>query len=290
MKKTTLVAATLLSLSTGLAATGLSANDSHRIASFDLGSLDTLTALGLSDRVVALPKQSLPDYLSHYTQETYADVGGLRSPDMPALREAEPSLIVITGRQNEWREEFEAIAPVMDAGVNGDDYMASFNANVQQLAERLEATSDAEMALAELDRHIEEARERLAEAPRVLVATHNKGNLMLNRHPVVHEVLGLAQLDIPESVPSETRGERTFTPLSGEAIADIAPDVLLIVDRSAAIGDEPANRDALEQTLADGGAEDVRVEMLSPKLWYLSGGGLQSLERQIDDVVAAVTE
>ncbi|BBI64593.1 hypothetical protein HSBAA_58990 [Vreelandella sulfidaeris] len=118
--------------------------------------------------------------------------------------------------------------------------------------------------------------------------THNGGNLMLNQHPVVHEVLEIDALEMPDSVTSEKRGERTFTPLSADAISEINPDVVLVVDRSAAIGDEPADADALTQALSDAGAEKAQVVMLTPALWYLSGGGLQSLRLQIEEVSSAL--
>ncbi|MGO1395762.1 MAG: ABC transporter substrate-binding protein, partial [Halomonas sp.] len=164
----------------------------------------------------------------------------------------------------------------------------AFDSNVRELASRLEAESDAAKALETLHTEIETQREALSNAPRTLVVTHNGGNLMLNQHPVVHEVLDLEALEIPDSVTSETRGTRTFTPLSPEAIGEINPDVVLVVDRSAAIGDEPADADTLTQTLSDAGAEHARVVMLTPALWYLSGGGLQSLKLQIDEVAAAL--
>ncbi|MHB0777650.1 ABC transporter substrate-binding protein [Halomonas sp. WWR20] len=292
MKLNILLTAALFTLAStpALAAETSSGNGSatERVVSFDYGSLDTLDALGLGDQVVGVPKQSLPDYLAQYADDTYADVGGLKSPDLETLRQLSPTLILITGRQSEQRESLQAVAPVMDTTLDDDDYLNAFDANVRQLAERFDAEKPAESALQTLHEKIDEARQRLDDAPPVLIATHNQGNLMLNRHPVAYEVLGLTLPKIPDSVPSETRGNRTFTRLSPQAIAEIAPDVLLIVDRSAAIGDDAADLDALRQSLADAGAEDVSVEMLSPELWYLSGGGLQSLSLQVDEVVNAV--
>ncbi|CAN0580758.1 unnamed protein product, partial [Ectocarpus sp. 12 AP-2014] len=216
----------------------------QRIATFDLGSLDTLDALGLSEQVVGVPKSSLPDYLEQYAEDTYTDIGGLRSPDMEALSESEPSLILYTGRQGDWEEELGDVAPLLNTSLQGDDYMAGFDANVRELAIRLEAEAQAEEALEILHAAIETQREALSNAPSTLMVTHNGGNLMLNQHPVVYEVLGVNPLEMPDSVTSETRGTRTFTPLSAEAIAEINPDVVLVIDRSAAIGDEPADADA----------------------------------------------
>ncbi|PCF95966.1 ABC transporter substrate-binding protein [Vreelandella nigrificans] len=272
-----------------LATASATASAGQRIATFDLGSLDTLDALGLSEQVVGVPKASLPNYLEQYAEETYTNIGGLRSPDMEALGESEPTLILYTGRQGDWEEELGEIAPLLNTSLQGDDYLAAFDTNVRELASQTGAEAKAEEALEILHNELETQREALSNAPSTLVVTHNSGNLMLNQHPVVHDVLGVKALEMPESVTSETRGERTFTPLSAEAIAEIDPEIVLVIDRSAAIGGEPADTDTLAQTLAEAGAENTQVIMLTPALWYLSGGGLQSLALQVEEISAALS-
>lgn len=264
------------------------AHAQERIATFDLGSLDTLDALGASEQVVGIPKQVLPDYLSKYNADAYTDLGGLRDPNLEAVAQSEPTLILYTGRQGDWEAEFEEIAPLLNTSLQGDDYLAAFDDNVRQIASKVEAEERAEEALEALHADIEHQREALDEALRVLVVTHNDGNLGLNTHPVVHDVLGIKKLEMPDSVTSVKRGNRTFTPLTMEAIGEINPDVLLVVDRSAAIGNDAADTQALEQALSDAGASETRLVVLTPALWYLSGGGLQSLKLQIDEVVNAL--
>ncbi|MCL5425281.1 MAG: ABC transporter substrate-binding protein [Gammaproteobacteria bacterium] len=288
MKFTAITTTLTTTLTVTLFLATASASADQRIATFDLGSLDTLDALGLSEQVVGVPKSSLPGYLEHYAADTYTDIGGLRSPDMEALSDSEPTLILYTGRQGDWEDELGDIAPLLNTSLQGDDYLAVFDANVRELASRLDAASEAEEALEILHAAIETQREALSNAPSTLVVTHNGGNLMLNQHPVVHDVLDVAALEMPDSVTSETRGTRTFTPLSADAIAEINPDIVLVIDRSAAIGDEPADADALTQTLSDAGAEKAQVVMLTPALWYLSGGGLHSLALQVEEVAAAL--
>ncbi|MBT2786158.1 MULTISPECIES: ABC transporter substrate-binding protein [unclassified Halomonas] len=289
MKHAAITTTALTTLTATLLLASAAASADQRIATFDLGSLDTLDALGLSDQVVGVPKSSLPGYLKQYAEETYADIGGLRSPDMDAIRQSDPSLILYTGRQGEWEDELGEIAPLLNTSLQGDNYLTTFDDNVRELASQTGAEAEAEDALEILHNEIETQRETLSNAPRTLVVTHNGGNLMLNQHPVVHDVLGIAALEMPDSVTSETRGTRTFTPLSPEAISDIDPEVVLVVDRSAAIGDEAADADAIAQMLLEAGAEKTRVVMLTPALWYLSGGGLQSLALQIDEVSAALS-
>ncbi|GEN26608.1 iron ABC transporter substrate-binding protein [Halovibrio variabilis] len=288
MTSKTIAATVATTAAVTLLFSAVSAAADQRIASFDLGSLDTLDALGLSEQVVGVPKQSLPAYLEQYTEEAYTDIGGLRSPDMDAISASEPSLILYTGRQGDWEDELGDIAPLLNTSLRGDDYLAAFDANVRELASRLDAEAQAEEALEILHAEIESQREALSDAPSTLVVTHNGGHLMLNQHPVVHDVLGVDALEMPASVTSETRGTRTFTPLSADAIAEINPDVVLVMDRSAAIGDEPADADSLRKTLNDAGADNAQVVMLTPALWYLSGGGLQSLALQIKEVAAAL--
>ncbi|MGP9764349.1 ABC transporter substrate-binding protein [Halomonas sp. AOP13-D3-9] len=289
MKHAAITTTALTTLTATLLLASAAASADQRIATFDLGSLDTLDALGLSEQVVGVPKSSLPDYLEQYLEETYSDIGGLRSPDMEALSESEPSLILYTGRQGDWEDELGDIAPLLNTSLQGDDYLAAFDANVRELASQTGAEAAAEEALEILHNRIETQREALSNAPSTLVVTHNGGNLMLNQHALVHAVLGVAALEMPDSVTSETRGTRTFTPLSADAVAEINPEIVLVIDRSAAIGDEPADADALAQMLLEAGAEKARVVMLTPALWYLSGGGLQSLALQIDEVSAALS-
>ncbi|UYG00337.1 MULTISPECIES: ABC transporter substrate-binding protein [unclassified Halomonas] len=270
------------------AAVSAGAHAEERFALFDLGSLDTLIALGASDQVVGYPKQTMPGYLSSLEEGDYTDIGGLKTPDLDALAESEPTLIVYTGRQGEHKEALEAIAPLFDAGLTGDDYLAAFDDNVRTLAEHAGLESEAEDALETLHNEIETQREALADAPRTLVVTHNDGNYSLNEHPVIHELLGVEKQAMPDGVEAETFGERSFTRLSPEAIAEIDPERLLIIDRSAAIGQQPLDADELRQQLEEAGAANAEVAVLSPALWYLSGGGLQSLSLQIDEVVSAL--
>ncbi len=289
MKLTAVVAAAVLSLSTGLAvaddaSVAKQGKTTERAVVLDFGALDTLDALGLQASVVAVPRQGLPEYLSQYDDERYADAGGLKTPNVETIAKLSPSLVLMTSRSGEHREALEEITTVVDVSMGTDtDYLTAFDANIRKLAERFGAGEQAEKKLKELHDKVSKARAEAPKEAKVLVATHNDGRLMLNKHPVVYQVLQLPEPVLPPSVKSEKRGERVFTPLSVEAIQEIKPAVLLVVDRSAAIGGEPLNPESLQKSL--GG---TKVKVLSPALWYLSGGGLQSLSLQIDEVVEAL--
>lgn len=289
MKLTAVVAAAVLSLSTGLAvaddaSVAKQGKTTERAVVLDFGALDTLDALGLQASVVAVPRQGLPEYLSQYDDERYADVGGLKTPNLETIAKLSPSMVLMTSRSGEHREALEEITTVVDVSLGTDtDYMTAFDANIRKLAERFGAGEQAEKKLKELHEKVSKARTEVPKEAKVLVVTHNDGRLMLNKHPVVYQVLQLPEPVLPPNVKSEKRGERVFTPLSVEAIQEIKPAVLLVVDRSAAIGGEPLHPESLQKSLGN-----TKIKVLSPALWYLSGGGLQSLSLQIDEVVDAL--
>lgn len=280
------LALTTLSLA-GLASAESQAAEGPTVVSYDWGSVDTLEALGLEANVVGLPSQAAPAYMQHLL-EGRVDVGGLKTPDAEAVSAAEPQLILVTGRQGEAAESLGEVAEVVDVSLAQGPYFSALSDKVLNLAERFDAATEAEAALAELSEHIEQARASLPEASSVMVVTHNDGNFSLRKEGVVGELLQLDAPAVPEDVESVQRGTRTFTPLTPEIMVRMSPDVVLVVDRSSAIGEESLDVSTLHNRLAVLGGEPIEVVLLSADLWYISGDGLGSVRAQTDEVVEAV--
>ncbi|WP_219703926.1 ABC transporter substrate-binding protein [Marinomonas lutimaris] len=261
-----------------------------KAAIFDLGSLDTITALGLESQVVGVPKQVLPDYLKQFNDARYTDVGGLKTPDLEAIKTLNPDLIVITGRQAGQKDALERIGKVKQVEASGDNYWESFSANVSSIAALFNAKDTANKALAELSTDIESTKTGIKGNPTILVVTHNNGSFGLRDEPIATQLLGLEASKVPSHVTPQKRGTRTFTSLSVNNIAEMKPTTLFIVDRSAAIGNtkESLDIEKLKSELADQGGQSIQVAYLSPKLWYLSGNGLQSLRLQVKEIADAL--
>tara|TARA_R110001606_G_scaffold92381_4_gene205556 strand:+ start:1819 stop:2685 length:867 start_codon:yes stop_codon:yes gene_type:complete len=261
-----------------------------KTAIFDLGSLDTIASLGLESYVVGVPKQVLPDYLKQFNDARYTDVGGLKTPDLEAIKTLNPDLIVITGRQAGQKSALEAIGKVQQVEAFGDNYWESFSANVTSIATLFNAKNAADTALAELNTDIESTKADIKDNPTILVVTHNNGSFGLRDEPIATQLLGLDASKVPSHVTPQKRGTRTFTSLSVNNIAEMKPTTLFIVDRSAAIGDTKNALDIaeLKVELAAQGAGTIKVTYLSPKLWYLSGNGLQSLRMQVKEIADAL--
>ncbi|SHG46918.1 iron complex transport system substrate-binding protein [Marinomonas polaris DSM 16579] len=261
-----------------------------KAAIFDLGSLDTIAALDLESYVVGVPKQVLPDYLKQFNDARYTDVGGLKTPDLEAIKTLNPDLIVITGRQAGQKSALEAIGKVQQVEAFGDNYWESFSANVTSIATLFNAKNAADTALAELNTDIESTKADIKDNPTILVVTHNNGSFGLRDEPIATQLLGLDASKVPSHVTPQKRGTRTFTSLSVNNIAEMKPTTLFIVDRSAAIGDTKNTLDIaeLKVELAAQDAGTIKVAYLSPKLWYLSGNGLQSLRMQVKEIADAL--
>jgi iron complex transport system substrate-binding protein len=261
-----------------------------KAAIFDLGSLDTITALGLESQVVGVPKQVLPDYLKQFNDARYTDVGGLKTPDLEAIKTLNPDLIVITGRQAGQKAALEDIATVKQVNASGENYWESFSKNTTSVAALFNAESAADTALAELNADIESTKAGIKDHPRILFITHNNGSFGLRDEPIATQLLGLEPSKVPSHVTPQKRGTRTFTSLSVSDIAQMKPTTLFIVDRSAAIGntEEALDIKKLKADLVDKGGQSIQVAYLSPKLWYLSGNGLQSLRLQVKEIADAL--
>lgn len=286
----TLPAAALLVSTLPLAAQADStaADEGPSLVSFDWGAADTLEALGLESHLVGLPHQAAPGYMAHLL-EGRADVGGLKSPDLDAIEALSPGLILITGRQSAVQEDLQAVAETRDVTLAEGDYLEALSDKVKGLAALYGAEVQAEERLEALHADIESARESLADAVDAVVVTYNDGHYSLRQEPVVSELLQIDQPEVPESVEPVSHGSRTFYPVTPDVLAEMSPDVVFVVDRSAAIGETPLEASTLQEGLARAGAEATRVEVLSPGLWYLSGDGLQSVRAQMDEITQALT-
>jgi iron complex transport system substrate-binding protein len=76
--------------------------------------------------------------------------------------------------------------------------------------------------------------------------------------------------------------------VSNELIADADPDYLFIVDRNAAVVGKKANLSEVENPLVKqtNAFKNDRIFYLDPDLWFISGGGLTSVDLMVDDIVA----
>lgn len=262
-----------------------------RVITFDFGTLDTLDELGLKESVIGLPKKSLPNYLKQYQSETYTDVGGMKTPDLAVIRQLKPDLIVITGRQGKSAADLAKIAPVLKLDVEAAHFMPSIRSNLNTLGniftKRTYSDDQIENTLTALDAKISKIHAVAKASPKkALIIMHNDGKLSALKQgtyaTLIYDVLGLKKADQTENNAREA--------VNAAYLTRVNPDYIFVIDRSAAIGQDKMSSNLLESagvenTLA---YQNKQIVYLTPELWYLSGGGLQSIPLQLDEIATAI--
>jgi len=259
-----------------------------KVVVFDFGVLDTLDRLGV-ESIVAVPQDSLPAYLEKYASSDYMNAGGLKEPDFEAIDGAEPDLIIISGRQSDAYEELSKIAPTIYMGVDNADYLKSFTSNVETLATIFGKEEQAATELAAINEVIEGVKANVSATDKKgLIVLANEGKISAygpgSRFGIIHDVLGVPAVD--ETLEISTHGnEITF-----EYIAEKNPGYLFVIDRTAAVGGEGNAKDTVENDLVKNtdAFKEGHITYLDPQYWYLSGGGLISVEKMVKDIDAAV--
>ncbi len=255
----------------------------QKVVVFDNGSLDTLDALGVGDSVIGVATKNLPSYLDKYKDVESA--GGIKEPDLEKINQLQPDLIIISGRQSDYKEELAKIAPTLYLAVDTKEPWESVQQNVNALAEIFDKEDKAKEELATLTKEIEETKEKASKLEQTaLVTLVNEGQLSAygsgSRFGLVHDVFGFKQAD--DQIEASTHGQS----VSYEYILEKNPGILFVVDRTKAIGgdDSKDNVSANELVAQTDAGKNDQVISLQPDVWYLSGGGLESMKLMIEDV------
>ncbi|SEH98346.1 iron complex transport system substrate-binding protein [Halobacillus karajensis] len=257
----------------------------EKVVVFDFGTLDTLDELGVE--VAGVPKDSLPSYLSDYNGDDYAHVGGLKEPDFEEIYEVAPDLIIISGRQMDLYEEFAEIAPTIYVELDAENYMESFEGNVNMLAEIFDKEEEAQEKLSTIENHVESLKEKTAEAEGLIVLS-NGGKVSAygegSRFGILHDTFGVQAVD--KTIDVATHGQN----VSFEYILEQNPEYLFVIDRDAVVNDEPAAKQTIENDLVKQTTayEEGQIVYLDPNYWYLSGGGLQSVQGMVDEIESSM--
>jgi iron complex transport system substrate-binding protein len=220
---------------------------------------------------------------------TAEPVGDIFEPDFEAVAALAPDLIVVGGRSSTQYDALAAIAPSIDMTISGERSLtAEALARLEAYGALFGASETAAGLAAELDAKLEAARAAVAGEGDALIVMTNGPKVSAygpgSRFGWLHSELGLGA-SIPD-VEAATHGEA----ISFEFIHEVNPDWLVVVDRSAAIGEEAAGaRETLDNPLVaetDAWKND-QVVFLDAASIYIADGGYRSLTGLFDQVVDA---
>ncbi len=255
-----------------------------KVVALDVGALETLYELGI--KPAAICKKNLPKYLKILEKNnSIQDAGSIKEPDLEAIAAVAPDLILISARQERFYEELKAIAPTIYVGIDPKDYLASFIKNTKLIGQIFDKEDLVNTKLDSIQHKIAAEQKRFAaDSNKALFLLFNNGKFSAygkgSRFGFIHDVLHIKPvLDLEgESV----HGQR----ISNELIAESNPDYLFIVDRNAAVMGKPANKDDVENTLVKQtkAYKNGKIFYMNPEVWYISGGGLLSFSKMLEDI------
>lgn len=170
----------------------------------------------------------------------------------------------------------------------GDDLLASARERIAAYGTLFDRKDRAAEMIAQIDARIEAAKSASAGKGDLLVVMTNGPKMAAygadSRFGWIHEATGL-----PEAVEGVDRADHGQG-ISHEFIAEADPDWLVVIDRSAAIGEESQGA---EQTLSSDLVAGTKawskgqVIYLDPASAYISAGGFRALTGTLDRLTEA---
>ncbi|WP_079475527.1 siderophore ABC transporter substrate-binding protein [Marinococcus halophilus] len=261
----------------------------ENVVVFNYEMLETLDELNVGVNGVA--QESLPSYLDDYGSDDYENIGSLKEPDFEAINAMEPDVIIISGRQSDAYEELSEIAPTVYTAVDTENYMESFDSNMEMIGEIFQKEEEVQEKVDKLHARIDDLNETTEDVGPSLVTLVNDGSLSVygegSRFGLIHDVFGVPAAD--ENIEASTHGQSA----SFEYLAEEDPEHLFVVDRSAVVsqgGEEQTAAETLDNDIVNEtqAAQNDNIHYLDPEYWYLSGGGLQSMDEMITEIEEAV--
>ena len=254
---------------------------------FDFGVLDTLDELGVE--VAGVPQTAVPDYLKKYAGSEYTNVGSLKEADFEAIHALEPEVIFISARQADMYDEYAKIAPTVYVPLDYTNYMDSFTKNMEMIASIFDKEEEMKAELEEVNTSIASIQEKTkALDEKALIVLSNSGKVSAygpsSRFGILHDVFGFKAAD--EEIELSTHGQN----ITFEYILETNPDILFVIDRDAAVNSEAGAKKTIENELVEktNAFKNDKIYYLNPDQWYLSGGGLQSVQLMLKDAEVAL--
>ncbi|TDE88899.1 iron ABC transporter substrate-binding protein [Occultella glacieicola] len=215
------------------------------VVATDNRTFETLSDWGIE--LTAAAVSLMPDTIAYTDDDTIIDLGNHREPDLEAIVAVEPDLIVNGQRFTQYHDDFAGLAP--DAVVleldprEGEPFDDELRRQITVLGEVFGHQDDAAQLIADFDAAIDRVAAAYDPATTVMAVNTSGGEIGYIAPSVgrtigpMFDIFGLTPaLEVPDGSDDHEGDD-----ISVEAIADSDPDLILVMDRDAAISaDDPA--------------------------------------------------
>lgn len=259
-----------------------------RVVVFDYGILDSLDKLDV-EGIVGVVQEGLPEYLSKFSSEEYSNIGTLKEPDMEKIFELSPDLIIISGRQADYYDELNKIAPTIHLGVNNENYLESFTVNMNTLGAIFGEEKAVEKELSTIVESIEALNKKVTDKGiNGLIALANDGAFSVygqeSRFGIIHNGFGVIPVD--ETIEVSTHGQKA----SFEYVVEKNPEYLFVIDRAAVAGGTTSAKELFENELMKktDAYKNGNIVYLDASIWYTATGGFTSTMKMVEEIDSAI--
>ncbi|CCV64155.1 iron chelate uptake ABC transporter, solute-binding protein [Alteracholeplasma palmae J233] len=265
-----------------------------RVVTFALGVADMLDTVGIEKAGIttfALPKSNLPVDLSKFNDEKYINAGTLFDASLDQLNLMDPELIVLDGRSLNLYSSLKKQYPQADIlnASNTSYTIEAHKENVLNLGKLFPSVkSDLEKEMTIIETKFNEINEVAKQHQALFLLSNGKalsvfGKGTSSRYNVIHKEFGFQ--DARATSGQEDAGSHGVA-INLEALTNINPEVIFILDRAAATNNESglANLKNEEQFKKLDAVKAGKVYDLNPGAWYLVTGGFQSTKTMIADI------
>ncbi len=254
----------------------------------DWAVFDNLDALGIA--VAGVPSSNTPGYLADRVSDDLLRVGSLQEPDVEGIVAENPDLLIVAARSRTSYPTFAPLLPTIDASVDNNDLIASVEAQITLFGEIFDVEDAAARLVENLDAKVAEAREAVAGQGSALVIVTNGGKLGIYG-PGSRISWAYNELGLPSVFDTVDDSDHGGDAISFEYLLETDPDWLLVVDRDAAVGNEGAARQLLDNELIHetGFWQNDRIIYLDPEAAYITMHGYHALMLLLDQVIAGFT-
>lgn len=258
------------------------------IVALDFASLENLDYLGV--KVAGIPKSNIPSYLQKYQEDTsVVDLGTLKEINFEKLNELNPDVIFMSARLQNQYDELAKIAPTIYTEVDYKDYMNAITKNLGYFGDIFDENDKINAAIKEIEGKVDEVKQKASDLDqKALIVLHNNGRFSAygkgSRFGVIHDVLGMKEA--VQNLEVARHGQTA----SNEFIQEANPDYLFVIDRSAVVDKNATNKAEIENKLIQQTTafKNDKIVYLDPEVWYLSGGGIISVNKMIGAINEAL--
>lgn len=262
------------------------AKNPQRVAVLDLGVLDSLYALGV--KIDAVQDNLFLPYLKRQAPQKLVPISTTHEPDIEALIRYQPDLIIIAQRTAAHYQALSKIAPTIDMTISGEDTILQLKQRLRDYGAIFNQQQRAKQLIEGLDNKLAAAKKELANSGAALFVAISGAKMSVfgagSRFGWLFSDLGIKQ-----AATGISADNRHGEVISFEFIRQVNPQWLLVFDRFAAIGNQgPAAKDVLDNALVRQTAAWQKQQLIYfDGAQYLAVGGLQAIELEIEQVVAA---